>query len=328
MKTDAVATLLGMSRNIVAKTWWNFNKQTQETVTEAYKPVTTPKPMLHFPAPQVVRRPENENSDMGEWVRRRDTLLKQNDFVRVMHMNDVHYPYHDSAALELWHEIASRFQPQIVAVGSDMHDYPLLSNFEPDADISVDDWQEQTREYYWPEINYLNQLLPNAIIVYFYGNHERRALKAIKASDSPKVNMAYFLETIRCNGRVLHIGRTEHIEIGSLIVAHGNKAGKYAADKIGLLWPGKIVNFGHIHKHQAFGNAFSNGMLCQQIPHYDAWGYPNTQEQGTSTMTVDTHGGVAWSHHNFVPGASGLWTQYGNEMLSVTKAANVGGIAA
>jgi orotate phosphoribosyltransferase-like protein len=34
-------------------------------------------------------------------------------------------------------------------------------------------------------------------------------------------------------------------------------------------------------------------------------------------QVVDTQGGVAWSHHNFVQGANGLWTQYGNEMISV-----------
>jgi hypothetical protein len=38
-------------------------------------------------------------------------------------------------------------------------------------------------------------------------------------------------------------------------------------------------------------------------------------------MTVDTQGGVSWSHHNFVQSSSGLWTQYGNEVIEVKKQA-------
>jgi hypothetical protein len=315
-KNKQIASELGVTKNTVIGALWRHKRSMNAVIPKNVIPLY---PSL--PKPKVITRADNEDTDMDTWLMRRDTLLKTLSHIRVMHLNDLHLPYHDSEALSLWIEIARRFRPHVVALGSDMNDYPNLSRFEPDADIKVDDWQEETREYYWPIVHQLDRLLPLAWFVYFLGNHERRAVNAIKTSDSPKVGMAYFIETIRCGGRVLYMGRTEHIEVGSLIVAHGNKAGKYAAANIGAQWPDKVVNFGHIHKHQKIGNAFSNGMLCQMIPHYDDWGYPNNQEQGTSTITVDTQGGVSWSHHNFVQSSSGLWTQYGNEVIEVKKQA-------
>jgi hypothetical protein len=310
---------LGLTKGTVAGELYRHRH-----VTKPYDNVTNhaaraEKPILKFPTPQIVKRPENEQTDLSEWERRRNKLFKVVKRVKVMHKNDVHVPYHDPEKLELWYGIASEFQPDIVVLGSDMFDLPSISRFDPDPDISIDDWQERSREYYWPLVHQLDRLLPNAIFVWIYGNHEHRALLDIKKSNMPKVGMAYFLETVRCGGRVLYVGRTEHVKIGSLIVAHGNKHSKFAADKIGLMWPDKTINFGDIHKHQAFGNAFSNGMLCQDEPHYDDWQYPNTQHGGTSTMTVDTQGVVSWSHHNFVQSSSGLWTQYGSEVIEVKQ---------
>lgn len=324
LSQSEIAADLGVSLGSVAGKLWRYKQ-----AMKSYKPVTnhaarddTPKNVMAFPSlpkPQVIKRPENEDSDVAKWEAIRDRLLKNLTYVRVMRLNDLHLPFHDLAALGMWLEIAKRFQPHVVALGDDMNDYPTISSFEPDHDISVDDWQEQSREFTWPIIHQIDRLLPFATIVDFGGNHERRAIKAIKASDSPKIGMRYYIETRRCGGRVLYLGRTEHVEIGDLIIAHGNKAGKYAAANIGALWPDKVVNFGHIHKHQKIGNAFSNGMLCQMIPHYDDWGYPNNQEQGTSTMTVCTSGGVAWTHHNFVEVEGALIAQYGDGLISVAK---------
>jgi hypothetical protein len=314
-KPKEIAEKMGVSKNAVIGELWRYR---QGQVPEPM--AVTPKPVLKFPVPQVVIRPENNNTDRLEWERRRDALLKAHDEVGIMHMNDFHDPFHDPDKRDLFFGIAGSFQPQIVVVGSDMFDLPSISRFEQDKDISVDDWQERSREYYWPLIHQLDNLLPNAIFVWIYGNHERRALLDIKASNMPKIGMAYFLETIRCGGRVLYVGRTEHVEIGGLIVAHGDKTGKHAHVPMGMLWPSKTVNFGHIHRHVAGGNAFSNGMLCQDKPFYDDWEYPNAHHGGTSTMTVESRGGgVAWSHHNFVRSASGLWTKYDGAILKANS---------
>ena len=323
LSQSAIANALGTSVGVVAGKLWRHKN------SAARAEHVTKKTVIQFPSAQVVKRPESQDSDMPQWIARRDSLLRQNDFIRVMHLNDVHLPFHDTAALSLWFEIAGRFNPHIVVVGSDMLDLPTISDFAPDKDISVDDWQEQSREFYWPMVNQLDKLLPNALLVWIYGNHERRALKAIKASDSPKIGMSYFIETVRCGGRVLHVGRTEHVEIGGLVIAHGNKAGKYAADKVGAYWLTKTVNFGHIHKHQSLGNGFSNGKLCLP-PHYDSWAYPNTETSGTSTMTVDTlpFGGVSWSYHNFVQTEGAMWTQYGDGLIQVDDNKQAGQAAA
>lgn len=234
-------------------------------------------------------------------------------------MNDLHLPYYDANALDLWFEIASRFRPQIVVVGSDMLDLPTISRFKPDPDIHVDDWHKSARKFYWPLMARLKRLLPEAVLVWIYGNHEHRALEAVKSDSSPAFGVENWIKTVRAKGRVLHVGRTENVKIGKLVVAHGDKANKYAAASMGIQWPDKMVNFGHIHKHQVIGNGFSNGMLCQEIPHYNDWGQPVTQEWGTSTMRVsqDT---VLWTHHKFEKQGSGLVTQYGNEVIVAGQA--------
>lgn len=314
-RPKVIRTQLGLTKGTVAGVLFRHK------VTQSYETVTSaPKTIAILPKPVFVKRAENDENDSEVWNQRLAKLLKTQEFIRVMHMNDLHLPFHDLQTLELWLELAKRFQPHVVVVGSDMLDLPTISRFAPDPDISIDDWQEQSREYFWTVVNQLNRLLPNTVFVWIYGNHERRALEAIKRSDSPKVGMRHFIETVRCGGRVLHLGRTEHVEIGGLIVAHGNKANKYAATNIGLMWPDKTVNFGHIHKHLAIGNAFSNGMLCQREPHYDQWSYPNTQEQGTATMIVHSEtGAVNWNYHPFVQSAKGTWAIYGGEIITASS---------
>jgi hypothetical protein len=271
-----------------------------------------------FPPPQVVKRPENKKIDTAQWISERDKLLSAYEFVRVMHLNDLHLPYYDPLALNTWFAIAEKFKPQIVVLGSDMFDLPHISKFEIDRDIPLDDWQDRSRACYWPLVNNLDNLLPDALFVWIYGNHDRRGLLDIKASKTQKIGMKYFLKTIRAKGRVFHLGRTESLDIGRLIVAHGNKANKYAAASIGAYpdWRDKKVNFGHIHRHQVIDNAWSNGCLCQLIPFYNDWQYPITQTQGTSTILANQNN-VLWEYHHFERDTQGIVTSYNGEVLKV-----------
>jgi hypothetical protein len=316
LKNKQIASELGVTKNTVIGALWRH---------EQAQAVDTPKNVLSFPSlpkPVIVQRPENQETDLARWESERDTLLKNHDFVRVMHMNDVHLPYHDDIALRLWFQVAARFQPHIVVVGSDMLDLPTISNFERDPDIDVGDWHYQARQYYWPVIETLDHLLPKSIFVWIYGNHEMRALKKIKEESSPILGMDNWRQTVRCKERVLHVGRTKNVKIGGLVVAHGDKTGRTAAERMGGLWPTKYVNFGHIHKHLVSENdrAFSNGKLCLP-PHYNDDGNPINETLGTGTMTLDTlpFGGVSWTHHNFVETEGGLWTTFGDSLISVDK---------
>lgn len=305
--TQIAAELQLDSRDVVAGHVYRAKQKRLETIDQT---------KLRIPQAKRVDRPENNDTDIARWEIMRDKLLDNNDYVRVMHMNDLHLPYHDERAVQLFFDLAQRFQPDIVVVGSDAFDLPSISRFDVDPDLGVDDWLQTIHEYWTPMISQLRKILPFALLPFIFGNHCRRGLQSVKSSDTPITGMRVFLDTIKAGGAVLYLGKTEVVEIGGLVVAHGNKASKYAAFHVGAQWSHKQVNAGHTHRPQMMQNAVINGMLCQKIPHYADNGYPNEWAHGTTLMTVDTHHGtVAQVPHVFHEKAGALWCAYGDEIL-------------
>ena len=272
--------------------------------------------IIHIPRSEFVKRPENQDTDSTAWDNALSTLLADNQHVRVMHMNDLHLPYHDERALELFFEIARRFQPDVVVVGSDAFDYPTISRYESDKDISVDDWLYRTEQYWIPVINTLKNIVPNALLPFIFGNHDRRALVAIGNSDTPKTVMREYRRIIN-HGGVYWLGKTEVVEIGALTVAHGTRFNKYASAYTSADFNNKPVNVGHTHRPQQMLSCVVNGMLCQAVPAYNDNGYPSDWRHGTSTITIDTlHNTVVQSPHVFATSGNSLWCAYGDEIIT------------
>lgn len=277
---------------------------------------TTHDKIIHIPRSEFVKRPENQDTDKQAFQHKLDGVLRDNRYVRVMHMNDLHLPYHDERALELFFELATRFQPDIVVVGSDAFDYPTISRYDKDKDINIDDWLLQTERYWIPVINSLRSIVPNALLPFIFGNHDRRALEAIGKSDTPKTIMREFRRIITHNG-VFWLGKTEVVKLGALTVAHGTRFNMYASAYTSKDFNFQPVNVGHTHRPQQMLSCVVNGMLCQAVPAYNDNGYPSDWQHGTTLITMDTEtNSVVQVPHLFQATGKQLWTSYADEIIT------------
>lgn len=201
-------------------------------------------------------------------------------YARVMHLCDVHFPYHDETALQLAYRVVAEVQPHVIVIGSDTFDFQYLSKFDSDPDVTQYDDEIELAESYWnPHIHAIKDAAPNARLIYIYGNHERRLIKHLN-SNSPKLRrrvMNSYEDMVRCGGAVEYIGYVDRVWIANLLVQHGNRHGQYYAKAHlqDLAFQAHTM-MGHVHRLDSFqvmgarhmAKSAGSGCLCQLQPHY------------------------------------------------------------
>jgi len=256
--------------------------------------------------------------DTKRWKQTLHNLTNKNKFIQVMHLADIHTPYHDEDALNLAYKIVEHVKPHVAIVGSDFADFALLSTFDIDPDTAEPEDQLVQFESYWnPHIHALDKAGAGAL-VFIVGNHEKRIIKYL-AKQAPafrKTIMSKFVDIIRCGGRVQWIGEVDRVTVGNTLVMHGNRYGVYPAR--GLLDDvGYQVNVmaGHNHKLSYFekrGALYTvkglvGGCLCELTPHYIRAGALRAKWQhGTCIADIHTDSRAAnFDNLEFVPDSDG-----------------------
>ena len=277
----------------------------------------------------IVQRPENETTDFQLWERSLATLAKRKRWLTVMHLSDIHFPYHDETALRLTYKLIAAMQPDVIVVGSDAFDLPTISRFEPDRDLDVDDWLHQLTPYWRSFIASLRNAAPDALLPFILGNHDARALAEIKRLSVRRVVMQHFIDMVRADDAVLWLGDTQEVEIGNLTVTHGWKTTRHtAAATLQAYQHQRNVIAGHTHRPDFYtvrGAAYSvacavGGCLCQLTPHYQIGRKHTDWQHGTVIATVDMQSHAA-SLNNIVyqPADGKLWTSIGTQVIEVTS---------
>lgn len=257
--------------------------------------------VLDFPIPHT------RTEKPADWDAWQDTLstLRKRGWITVAHDNDNHFPDHDTNAVNMRYRLYARKQPDVIVVGSDCADFSVMSKFEgdPDTDEGVDDALYQFREYWKPHIDNLNTLCPNAVKVFLFGNHEARILNYLH-SNAPKLRRTVedaWLQTIRYGG-VQYIGRTEEVDIGPLLVMHGNRANEHTAKSLLDDQSYQVsVMAGHVHRLTSYAregrrymvSAITAGCAQQLLPEYvRSKGRSMTRkwQHGVAFATVDMAG--------------------------------------
>src|SRR5690606_238396 len=131
-------------------------------------------------------------------------------------------------ALNMAYRLMAHRQPDVIVVGSDTADFSVISSFKPspDNDEQIDDELDELRRYWIPHIDTLRAAAPKAALVYILGNHEQRIYDHM-ADAAPKLRKTVeraWIDMVSYQGRVIWLGRTEEVEIGHLLVKHGDKA--------------------------------------------------------------------------------------------------------
>jgi hypothetical protein len=275
-----------------------------------------------------------ESLDTERWQIALNVALAQ-PFTRISHAADLHFPYHDEAALDLYLICVMKYQPDIIVVGSDAFDFPSISTFAPNPDLTDDDALETVRPYWQDFIGRLRKAAPAATLVFIMGNHEQRLWRFVcnQAPQVRKTLMRAFVDLVRQGGEVLWLGMTGQVDIGSLTVAHGSKKlstlRKYGAfNQLDKLRYQRHISAGHAHRLQSatirgpehIVESAISGCLCRLTPHYNISNEYSDWVQGSAFWTVHNASDIAWQHNlKFDTIGHRLYTMLGGEILSVTK---------
>lgn len=280
-----------------------------------------------MPAPTHIIRLTEQHTDTAAWDKTKSRIMRQS-IVTIAHDNDIHFPYHDPDALELRYQIYAQARPDVIVVGSDVFDFPTISRFAPDPDVTVDDWLDSVAPYWHAHIDRLREVAPFAALVFIVGNHDARAIVTINKSDAKRVLYKAFVDMVRSDKRVYWLGsKATQIQFNNLVVAHGWKANKHTADAMLREFDYQAsVMAGHTHRPDYFTRcslytvqSVIAGCACQLLPHYETSKQHTGWQHGVAIATL-AHDNVFFENIVFQPTVNGLYTRYRGKTLTAQNA--------
>lgn len=255
----------------------------------------------------VLPKREKATTDHERWRDTLATLRTRKQFITVAHLSDIHFGDHNENALNMAYRLMAHRQPDVIVVGSDTADFSVISSFKPspDNDEQIDDELDELRRYWIPHIDTLRSVAPKAALVYILGNHEQRIYDHM-ADSAPKLRKTVeraWVEMVSYQGRVMWLGRTEEVEVGNLLVKHGNKANEHVAKALLEAESYQVsVMAGHVHRLNTYyrmGRKYAvsgvtGGCLCNLLPHYAKRQPSRRWQWGTALATVDLTSTDVW----------------------------------
>lgn len=156
----------------------------------------------------------------------------------------------------------------------------LISSFDKDADLDEEttDLLDEFDEYWTPFIHEVKARAPQAMLLFIWGNHERRIVKWLN-KNAPKFRQRIlrdFIDIIRCGSAVQYLGYVDKVRMGPLVVAHGTRVGENSARNHLKDYGYQVSGMsGHVHypsESEKRGEDFRakwvvSGCLCD-YPHY------------------------------------------------------------
>lgn len=324
--SKVLASKYGVSADTLRGMVWRFRRKQQQQITE---PVPISVVTLE-PRPGWL-----SITDKAQWEQERDAILNSSRFVRVMHLCDLHFPFHEPLALSLAYKLVELIKPDIVVRGSDEDDNPTISRYiedgstEPDIGDFLDVMQMHRLDH-----SLKLKAITGAIQVNIEGNHGWRRFErwvnknGYAAADVLK---RHYIDNVRSGGLVRWIGAKQSVVIGSLVVEHGKSHAVHAAKKNleNRSFQYSIMS-GHTHRPQMFtvnaGNksktATVSGCLCILPEPYandeeDAF---SIHQHGTAYATLDTRTGETdITEVRFHKSDGGMWFELGGKIYEVTR---------
>lgn len=244
----------------------------------------------------------NPQTDQKQFLQHLQALRDTEQHIAVMHLCDIHFPYHHQPSLDVTYQLVRHVQPHLIAVGSDAGDFTLLSSFISDPDEATTDGDVLDEfESYWAEhIQAVRRMAPEAVLFFLLGNHEKRIYDFIMRLAPPIRNTVWrrFVEIVRQGKEVLWLGETDTARIGPLVVTHGTKTGSNPARALWEEAGGQVsVMAGHVHRLSYYGKrgedymteAITSGCLTN-YPHYQKRVRHTKWQLGTAIAEVNLQG--------------------------------------
>lgn len=239
-------------------------------------------------------------TDQRAWLERLYFYARM-PYATVMHLCDIHYPFHHQPSLEVTYQLVQRILPEVIVVGSDAADFAMCSTFPLDHDEHDDvDVLDQFEDYWNEHIDRVREASPDSTLVYIFGNHDKRVYDYVMRN-APAVRETVnkrFIEIVRHGGDVFWLGDVDTVRMGPLLVTHGNRTGDNPAHGLWNDVGGQLsVMAGHVHRLSYYGKrgeeymteAITSGCLTN-YPHYAKRKRSAKWELGTAIAEVNLKG--------------------------------------
>lgn len=201
---------------------------------------------------------------------------------RILFMSDIHLPFHDIESVRIALEDAKDKDCNTVILGGDIVDFYSLSVFDkvPNKSSFI-----KERDMFWMLIDEINDILPNALIIWIEGNHEYRFERYMLNRGLEIYGVDDFAMSHVFSVRELglqYIDGKRFIKAGNLNIMHGHEFGSGITSPVnparGIYLKSKDNTLmGHLHQSSEHSEAdlrgniktcYSVGCMCYLHPAY------------------------------------------------------------
>ena len=217
-------------------------------------------------------------------------------YKKVLVLSDIHFPYHDSEAIQGALQYGKDKDVDCIYINGDMLDFYQLSFHEKDPrKTSIPDELEMARNFF----KMLRRTFLRATIYYIPGNHEYRLERYLRVKAPELLDMQEFRLDIllKCGEYgVNYIPHGSKCYMGKLLVEHGDKmrgaGGVNPARTLSLRFKRPTL-CGHFHRTSSSNSVvydddnimcWSTGCLCELEPGYMPL---NEHNHGAAIVEVD-----------------------------------------
>lgn len=223
-------------------------------------------------------------------------VIKKKGQFSVMIASDIHFPFEDKKAVNIFMQVASEYQPEFLVLMGDIIDVYELSSYSknPLRSHNLKYEIDSTKEFF----KTLRAALPKTRILFMAGNHEARFSKYI-ASRAPELASLEILNT----KSILELDKFDieyikgDLKIGDMVFIHGSYVASHAGgtarknlDNMGISnICGHIHRVGVVHKTtwEKEYVAIENGTLASRSQEYLGGNIPNWQQSFTVLNYMD-----------------------------------------
>lgn len=200
---------------------------------------------------------------------------------KVLIISDLHMPYHDEDAIETALKFGLRREVNTIIINGDLFDFYKLSRFEKDPRKRDFCYEIECGKIF---LTRLRELFPEALIVYYLGNHDlwyKRFLyaKAPELLGLAEVELNHILGLKELD--IVYLDNSRGITLGNLNIRHGHEffgAGGVHPARTYYLKAKDNILVGHVHRTSFFQandinrkihGGWSTGCLSNLSPDYN-----------------------------------------------------------
>lgn len=219
---------------------------------------------------------------------------------KVLVISDLHIPYHNEEAIETALKFGLRKEVNTIIINGDLFDFYKLSRFEKDPRKRDFAYEIECGKIF---LKRLRDLFPEALIVYYLGNHDlwyKRYLyaKAPELLGLAEIELNYILGLKELG--IVYLDNSRGITLGDLNIRHGHEffgAGGVHPARTYYLKAKANILVGHVHRTSFFQandikrkihGGWSTGCLSDLSPDYNinseynhGCAYIETQKDGS-----------------------------------------------